>query len=166
MALHGKFDAILNQLPRPERVTAALDYLQKVFTAGSAEQARLLALAAGETQRIELEDGCFAMEQAYLTKPWEEGRFESHVAYIDIQAVLAGVELMGVRDRADLRVVEDRTPGQDLLFYAATAEASRWRVEAGEIAVFFPVDAHLPSVAWHEPGLVRKTVVKIPVERW
>jgi YhcH/YjgK/YiaL family protein len=166
MALHGRFEAILEQLPRPERVAMAVDYLRRVFRAGTEDHARLLGLAVGETRRVELGEGCFALEQAYLSKPWAEGRFESHRAYIDIQAVVEGVETMGVRDCEGLMVAEDLTPEKDLVFYAATAEASRWRVAAGEITVFFPADAHLPSVVWGEAGLVRKTVLKIPVDQW
>jgi YhcH/YjgK/YiaL family protein len=166
MALYGNLISLSEQLPRPERIAPALAYLRQALTAGSEEHRRIQALAAGDTRRIELEEGCYAMEQAYQTKPWANGRFESHRAYIDIQAVVEGTETMGVADRDGLVATEDLTPEQDVIFYAGSEEVSRWRVAAGEIAVFFPADVHLPSVVWGEPGLVRKTVVKVPVERW
>lgn len=42
-------------------------------------------------------------------------------------------------------------------------EASLLRLRAGEAAVYFPVDAHMPCLLVDKPAIVRKTVVKVPV---
>jgi beta-galactosidase beta subunit len=41
--------------------------------------------------------------------------------------------------------------------------ASVLRLGAGEAAVFFPVDGHMPSIAIAAPVLVHKSVIKVPV---
>jgi biofilm protein TabA len=41
--------------------------------------------------------------------------------------------------------------------------ASVLRMRAGDVAIFFPADGHMPSLHWRDGGLVRKTVVKVPV---
>ena len=50
------------------------------------------------------------------------------------------------------------------LLYGDYAAASQLRFRAGEAAVFFPKDGHMPSLrAGATAQLVRKTVVKVPV---
>jgi YhcH/YjgK/YiaL family protein len=88
---------------------------------------------------------------------------ESHRKYIDIQVVWAGEEGMAVIDRTRLTVTEDLTPAQDLIFYRDSEAASLLRFGAGEAAVFYPADAHLPGLAIGAPALVRKVVLKVPV---
>jgi len=164
MAIFGTLATLRAQLARPEHFAAALAYAAEVLRPGSAAQARIGRLAAGVTERVELDGGAFALEQAYETKPRAEGRWESHRAFIDVQLVVAGEELMEVADAARLAVAEDLTPARDLIFYQAFGAGSVLRVRAGEAAVFFPADAHLPSLrTGAEPALVRKTVVKVPV---
>ena len=63
-----------------------------------------------------------------------------------------------------LSASEDLTPGKDVLFYHPSPRASLLKPVGGQGAVFFPVDAHRPSMAIDTPVLVRKTVVKVPVE--
>jgi beta-galactosidase beta subunit len=36
-------------------------------------------------------------------------------------------------------------------------------MQTGDAAVFWPEDAHMPSLAPKEPGLVRKAVIKVPM---
>jgi YhcH/YjgK/YiaL family protein len=105
----------------------------------------------------------FALEQAYLSKPVAQGKWEAHQDHIDVQVIVSGRELMGVTEVARLVLAEDHRPGRDLMFYAAFAEGSTLRVQAGELAVFYPADGHMPSLADGEPAVVRKTVVKVPV---
>ena len=131
---------------------------------GSAVNVRIEKISAGTTERIELSGGAFALEQAYWTKPRDEGRWESHRLYIDLQVLVAGEEFMEAVHAGRLVVAEDLTPGKDLIFYQPFSAGSTLRIRAGEVAVFFPVDAHLPSLrVGADPALVRKTVVKVPV---
>jgi YhcH/YjgK/YiaL family protein len=74
-----------------------------------------------------------------------------------------GEEIMELSDVSNLTVSEDLRPAKDVLFYAGYEKHSTLRVNAGEVAVFFPVDGHRPLVAPAAPALVRKVVVKVPV---
>lgn len=165
MALFGSLDTVRTQCSLAASHPAAFAYLAEALTPGSAVHARLLAVPAEHTARIDLGDGIFVLEQAYLPKARSEGRYESHRGYIDLQAVVAGRELMEVTDIARLRVAEDLTPARDLIFYQDAPGGSLLRVGEGEIAVFHPADAHKPSLADGEAVLVRKSVVKVPVPR-
>lgn len=163
MALFGSLETVRAQLAGGPSFEKALAYVEEALRPGSEAHKRLLAVACGQTGRVELGGGVFALEQAYVAKPRAEGRWEAHRVYIDVQVIVDGDELMEVTDVSRLKVAEDHTPEKDILFYEAEAGGSVLRMRAGEVAVFYPVDAHKPSLAAGEPAaLVRKTVVKVP----
>ena len=92
-----------------------------------------------------------------------DGFFESHRKYIDVQVIVAGEELMEVKDISQLAVSDPYAPERDLIKYGDAADTSVLKLRAGDVAVFFPEDGHLPSLRWRNADLVRKTVVKVPV---
>ncbi len=163
MALFGSLATVRAQLANTAHFEAAFAYLEEVFKTGSPAHQRILAIEAGKSGRVELAGGAFALEQAYLTKKRSEGFFESHRAYIDVQVIVSGEELLEVADVAKLSLGEDLTPGKDLIKYRMFEAASVLRLGAGEAAVFFPVDGHMPSIAIAAPVLVHKSVIKVPV---
>lgn len=163
MALFGSLSTVRSQLAPSPAFGAAFAYVERALTPGSEEARRIAAVPEGKTERIELGEGVFALEQAYLTKPAEAGKWEAHERFIDVQVVVEGRELMGVIEAGRLTLTEDYRAERDLMFFAALAGGSTLRVAAGEAAVFFPADGHMPSLADGEPVLVRKTVVKVPV---
>jgi biofilm protein TabA len=164
MAIFGTLDTLRAQLARPEYFAATLAYVAEALRPDSAAQARIGKIAVGTTERVELDGGAFALEQVYLTKPRTEGRWESHGAFIDVQVVVAGEEFMEVAEAAQLAVAEDLRPEKDVIFYRPFDRGSVLRLRAGEAAVFFPSDAHLPALrTGAAAALVRKTVVKVPV---
>lgn len=164
MALFGSLATVRTQLAGCPSFKTALAYVEEILRPGSPAHQRLLAVADGETGRVELGDGVFALEQAYLPKPRAEGRWEAHKVYIDVQVIVGGDELMEVTDVSRLKVAEDHTPAKDILFFEQNADGSVLRMRAGELAVFYPADAHKPSLATGGPAAqVRKTVVKVPV---
>lgn len=164
MALLGTLATLRAQAPRTEGFATAFAYVEELLRPGSPVQARLRAVAAGETKKIDLGGGVFALEQAYDTKARPDGFFESHRKYIDVQAVFEGEELMELADISRMTVRQAYNPDRDLITYEDRADASRLRVVAGEAAIFFPVDVHMPSLrTGTEPKLVRKSVVKVPV---
>lgn len=164
MASFGTVDRLAPRFPGPD-FALAFAYAAEALRAGSAVQARLLALSPGTGGRIDLGGGLFALEQAYDAKPRSAGFFESHRRYIDLQVVVAGVEAMEVADISRLRVTGEFDAERDLVVYATdVADISRLVVAAGDAAVFFPEDGHMPSLRIEgRPALVRKTVVKLPV---
>lgn len=163
MALFGSLPTVRAQLAASPAFEIAFDYVARCLRPGSAEAARIAALELGLTERVELGEGVFALEQAYLTKPPAEGRWEAHERFIDVQVLVAGHELMGVIEVSSLTLAEDRRPESDLMFFAAAEGGSTLRVGPGGVAIFFPSDGHMPSLADGAPALTRKTVVKVPV---
>ena len=70
---------------------------------------------------------------------------------------------MEVEDISRLAVGEAYNSERDFIKYRDTAVASVLKMRTGDVAVFFPEDGHMPSLQWRGPGLVRKSVVKVPV---
>lgn len=163
MAIFGPLAAVKNQLASDRRFAAALAYVEQSLREGSDAHVRIGRIVAGVTERLELAGGAFALEQVYEPRLRPDGFFESHRQYIDVQVIVAGEELMEVEDISRLAVSQAYLPERDLLKYADTAVASVLCMRAGDVAVFFPEDGHMPSLRWREAGLVRKTVVKVPV---
>lgn len=179
MAIFGSLSTVRSQLAPSHPFTLALDYVARCLTPGSTENRRIQAIQPGQkTPNVELGEGVFAMEQVYQAKPHHEGRWEAHRAYIDVQVIIQGAELMEIAETSCLQVEEDHTPERDVIFFrpipAGTpgGGASVLLAEAGFVGVFFPADGHRPSLAVETnaksqggsgSGIVYKTVVKIPV---
>jgi YhcH/YjgK/YiaL family protein len=164
MAIFGTLSTLADQAGGSHsRFEDAFRYLTDAFVPGSAANNRLQHLGEGETHRVELAGGAFALEQVYRTKPRSEAIFESHRAFIDIQVIVSGEEIIGVNDIRGLTLKEDRTPGSDVLLYHVPATCTELRLAAGDAAILYPVDGHMPQVAPGQPGLIRKIVVKVPV---
>ena len=51
----------------------------------------------------------------------------------------------------------------DVALYGLVPEGVSFLVRAGQFALLFPEDGHIPSCAWDQPAEVFKTVVKIAV---
>jgi YhcH/YjgK/YiaL family protein len=163
MALLGSLPAVRAQLADPARFSAAFACVEECLRPGTPAQRRLHSLAAGQTERVDLAGGAFALLQAYLTKPREEGRWETHRAHVDVQAMTEGEELMETADAGRLALDEDLTPAKDVVFYRPFDEGSTLRLVPGAVAVFYPADGHRGGIALGAPALVRKVVVKVPV---
>ena len=113
--------------------------------------------------------GIKRMVQSYSTKPAAEKRMEAHEKYIDIQYVAEGEEKFFFADKRILKTTEPYSAERDVEFFdsadfekSAAAEASVLR--AGEFAVFFPDDAHKPSLHIGGERRIRKILLKIPAK--
>lgn len=117
-------------------------------------------LAAG---KIPLQgDEIYALVQDNITKPRDQGVWEAHRRYIDVQFVAAGIEEMGY---ANIRTLSIRKPYDSKDDYALfDGQGSFVQVPAGSFAIFFPQDGHIPGSAVDgKPMPVRKVVVKVAV---
>ncbi len=93
--------------------------------------------------------------------PRDKARLEAHRRYIDIHVPLKGTETIGWAPVASLKHVhEPYDEARDIVFFGDTAQ-SLLHVKRGQIAVFFPEDAHAPNIGL---GNHRKLCIKIPVE--
>lgn len=134
------------------RLARALDYLR---------QADLGALAPGEYPVAGRE--VLAMVQEAPTRPPEQGRWEAHRRYVDIQYVIRGVERMGVADVGALVVTEPYDPAQDVLMLDGKG-GTFLDVHPGQFCIFFPHDAHMPGLSPGAPNVVKKVVMKVVLD--
>ena len=148
-----------------DRFAAGFTYLLEVFDPNSCTNQRIKRLPVGASARIELTGGSFAIEQVYVSKSRAECFFESHRKYIDVQVIVEGREAMEVAEIGRLTVAEPYFEPRDFIKYADTSSTSSLRILAGDVAVFFPLDGHMPCLQLDRPILVRKTVVKVPVDQ-
>ena len=164
MAIYGSIDTVRAQSPRTDGFATGFAYLAELFTAGSAVQQRVRALVPGERNKIDLAGGVFVLEEAYETKLRADGFFESHRNFIDIQAIFEGEELMEVADISRMTVRQPYNEKRDLIIFEDSTDATLLRVYAGQAAVFFPADVHMPTMRVRAAGVnVRKCVVKVPL---
>lgn len=164
MAILGSFSAVRAQTVPSAVFSVAFAYVEDLLREDSAGRARLRGIAPGASERIELGGGVYAVEQVYATKARPDGFFESHRKYIDVQVVVEGDEVIEVIDAARIAAKDPYNGDRDLITYQDTATASPVKLGAGEAAVFYPVDVHMPGLrSGPAPALVRKTVVKVPV---
>lgn len=163
MALFGSIATVRSQTNPTEMFAATFAYLDELFRPGSPASVRLRGISTGETQRIELVGGAFALEQVYRSKNRNDGFFESHRKYIDVQVIFEGEEGMEVVDLDRVAVRHAYDTQRDLLVYE-NAVGSLLKLRAGDAAVFYPSDIHMPGLCGETgPALVRKTVIKVPV---
>ena len=132
------------------RFQRAFEYLQKTD---------LQSLPVG---RIELDGkNLYVMVQEYSSKLPEQGRWEAHHRYIDVQYVLSGREYIRYAPVERLQMGE-YNPEKD--FQALSGEGVAVTLTAGDFMILFPQDAHMPGMAIKDPIPVKKIVVKVAVE--
>jgi len=121
-------------------------------------QEQAATLPAG---RYELSGGAYVLVQEYETQPAQGISFEAHRRYIDIQYVAQGHETIYY---ANLERLEAGEYQLERDFLPLEGKGSPLYLQAGDFAIFYPQDAHLPSRVTPEgSSLVKKVVVKIPV---
>ena len=103
----------------------------------------------------------FAIVQRYETAAAAEPVFEYHRKYIDVQYIVSGSEVMGWAPAGRMAVTKRYNADKDACL--GTVRAGEWtpvRLSAGQLAVFYPEDAHAPKLADGAPGPVMKIVIK------
>lgn len=115
--------------------------------------------------RHEIEgDNCFALVQAYTTKPLAQAKFEAHKKYTDIQFIQAGRETLLWSPLAALtQVTQPYVEEKDVAFFAMPPQVTPVNLSAGEFAIFFPEDGHAPGIECAGAAEVRKIVIKLRV---
>jgi len=164
MAIFGPFLTVRAQSAADARFAAAHRYVADLLDPHSAAYRRIHKIAVGVTERVELSDGSFALEQVYHAKPRADVFLESHRNYIDVQVIVVGAERMEVLDITRMTESQAYLEERDLIKYVDTKATSHIAMIAGHVAIFFPADGHM-STLLPEAGqvLVYKSVVKVPV---
>lgn len=106
-------------------------------------------------------DQIYALVQDNTTRPREQGVWEAHRKYIDVQFVAAGIEEMGYANVDTLSVKKPYDEQSDFALFEGSG--SYVTVPAGSFTIFFPADGHIPGLAAGEPAHVRKVVMKVAV---
>lgn len=108
----------------------------------------------------------FAIVQRYTTAAAAVPEFEHHGKYIDVQYIASGAEVIGWAPAGRLTVTRPYDAEKDAGF--GSVGAGEWtpvRLEAGQLAVFYPEDAHAPKLPAGAAAPVMKIVVKIAVRQ-
>lgn len=126
------------------------------------EEIRKIALESGDKPagRYETEWG-FYMIQEGETYPAEEGVFESHKKYLDVQCLVDGFECMEWQDIRKLRTSEAYSEEKDVQFMHGSGNMSE--ICPGMFYVMFPEDGHKACCHVREAVTYRKVVAKIKI---
>ena len=129
----------------------AFKYLQKV------------AASPPEDGRYEIEgERIFAIVATYRTAPRIEKILEGHYNYLDVQYVASGgPEEIHYTAAENASIAEDYDPSTDVVKYDPQCAESVLVLHPGDLALFWPEDAHMPGVVHQEPREVKKIVVKV-----
>ena len=100
----------------------------------------------------------FVLIEEYETIPKEQGRWESHLKYADIQYMISGQERMGYSNIEGMSVVE-RHEKKDHFYLEGAGDLLL--VKQGSFAIFLPEEAHMPEIANSAPQYIKKAVVKV-----
>ncbi len=100
----------------------------------------------------------FVIVESYSGKPKSNAVLESHKRYLDIQIVLSGEESFGWKPAASCQNVKIAfNPEKDIMFYG-DSPSFYFPLTAGQMALFFPEDAHAPGIG---DQAIRKLVFKV-----
>ncbi len=116
-----------------------------------------------EPGRYELDgSNLFVLVQAYESIPKQQGKWECHNKYIDIQYIAEGVEQIGCNSTEKMKISTEYNPEKDIAFLSGDGDYITF--SKGSYGIFFPDDAHQPKIAVNNiPSRVKKVVVKIKV---
>ena len=101
-----------------------------------------------------------AQVQEYTTFPADQGLFETHEKYFDIQYMVYGKEMFGICKREGL-ILKERIEERDLTFYEEPELCGTVLLREGDFIVVAPEDAHKPRCEAGEACKVKKVVVKV-----
>lgn len=132
-----------------KRISIAFDFIK---------QTDLVNIPLGKHEI--LKDDVFAIAMEYETKNKSECKFEGHYKYIDLQFIVSGSELVGIRTLTNQIPVETNIES-DYSFYDIDSDLIRF--ESKTFMLFFPDDLHMPGVHLDQASNIKKVVVKIKV---
>ncbi|MDE5567440.1 MAG: YhcH/YjgK/YiaL family protein [Muribaculaceae bacterium] len=91
----------------------------------------------------------------------EVSELETHRRYIDIHVPLKNSETIGWAPLAGLKHPHGEYDADNDICFFGDSATSMLHVRKGQIAIFFPEDAHAPNIG---VGTHRKLCIKIPVD--
>lgn len=105
----------------------------------------------------------FVIIDEYESKDEKDTRFEAHRKYIDIQYLIFGEEKIGIEILESTTEIVPYDSSKDISFFKS--ENNNYRVASPtKFFIFFPDDAHRPSVKNDGNIKVKKAVVKLGID--
>ena len=108
-------------------------------------------------------DHTFAIMITHQPKSAAECRFETHQRYADVVYIAEGEEMIGYEWAEHLPDAEAYDAAKDLQFFGTPEFYTPILLHAGDVAVFFPEEGHMPGVRLSAESTVKKIVVKCRV---
>jgi len=131
------------------RIKPAFDYLNRTD---------LSSLIAG---KYEIDgENLYALVQQYHSKPIEQGSWEAHRRYMDLQMIILGAEKIGY---ANIDCMTQGIFDANIDFLPLFGEGDFLTLQPGNFALLLPQDAHMPGIAIAFPAPVKKIVIKISI---
>lgn len=165
MSMLGRVEDLVTLVNPGSRLRRGLELLQDAVSGRLPELlSQLSSLRPGETKRIAVDgEALYLLIQCYKTRSRVEGRFEAHARHTDLQFLGSGRECIEVCDVRTSQTVPARDGNGNAYFPMGEEVHSRLLLQAGEVAVLLPQDAHAPCLSLEdEEGVtVRKIVVKV-----
>jgi len=149
-----------------KKLAVVFEYFKEAINPNSNTHKRIFSLPIGAFEKYYITDDIFAIEQVFYTKEREECFIESHKNYIDFQLILSGKEQMEYIDIDKLEIEEEYDEEKDLIIYKFVDHTSKFLLEADDLAIFYPDDAHIGLPQYKTSELVYKTVIKFPVKMY
>lgn len=163
MAIIGNLYKIEKQLT-DINLNVVFDYFKQALNKNSSIHKRIFGLPLDSFEKVTLENGILAFEQVAVTKDRKECFIESHKKYIDFQLILDGVEAMEYIDIDKLKIDTSYDTSKDLVTYHMVENTSKFVMEKGDLAIYFPDDGHVGLSKYKDKCIIHKVVVKLPVE--
>ncbi len=104
----------------------------------------------------------FAPVSEYETNPVNNGEFEAHRDYIDLQYLVSGKERIDVIEISKAYSIKEYVT--DVEFFKTDDKPTPVMLKDGDFAILYPEDLHAPGLAYSDKAeKVKKIVVKIKV---
>lgn len=155
-----KPDNSVDSLAMKTHYTKYTDRWKAAFT--FLNNSRLDSLPVGEYEILGKD--VYAIVSEYYPKDEVDCNFEAHKKYIDLQYVILGEEKMGISKLKDVVPITVYDEGKDITFYKQDALAIYKKATKEAFFVFFPDDAHRPSMKTRDNIKVKKIVIKVRYE--
>jgi YhcH/YjgK/YiaL family protein len=134
-----------------ERIATALKYLEETDFSNL------------EPGKYELDENrLYALVQEYNSDSNDEGVWEAHRRYVDVQYVAEGSEYIGYVNVKRLTRTSEYDSKDDYTLFKG--EGDFITMNKGAFMILAPEDAHMPCRAINDPLPVKKVVVKVLAE--
>lgn len=149
---------VFDNIKNAEKYFALHKNFEKAFEFIKKAVAENLAPAKYE---IDGED-VFAPVSEYETNPVNNGEYEAHRDYIDLQFLVKGEEKIDVIEISKAYSVKEYV--KDVEFFKSDEKATSLMLKEGDFAILYPEDLHIPGLSYDgNVEKVKKIVVKVKI---